>query len=545
MRTTTASVRRRGVRLAAGAAVAGLVAAGCGAVPGSISSVDEPAEFSTELTIPPLAESRVEDGVRIFELTAQEGSTSFLPGKESETWGFNGDHLGPTLRAERGEEVAVEVANELDEATSVHWHGMHLPPEMDGGPHQEIEPGGTWRPHWEIDQPGATLWYHPHPHGRTEEHVYRGLAGMFILDDAETASAGLPDEYGVDDVPVIVQDKVIADDGALELDSDGNEVGLLGSTVMVNGTVGAYHDVTTERVRLRLLNGSTARTYAFGFEDRTVQLVATDGGLLRAPVTTDRVRLSPGERAEIVVEMEPGTTARLRSFEPELGAVAAPFAVGANDSFDVLELRAASELAPSEPVASKLAEFGLAESDATVTRTFELDGRKINGQKMDMGRIDEVVEVGSTEIWEVRNVNLSPHNFHVHDVQFEILDIDGEPPPPDLAGRKDTVYLEPRRTYRLIMRFEDYADPTWPYMFHCHLLLHEDEGLMGQFLVVEPGQDPEGPPAGHGGRGGAAHGDSGTSTKDGSGGDSEHVEHGDHRTATDRLADDPRGHDHH
>jgi FtsP/CotA-like multicopper oxidase with cupredoxin domain len=471
----------------AASAVAATVLAGCGVVPGSVSSVDEPADFSTALAIPPLAESRVENGVRVFELTAQEGTTSFLPGTRSETWGFNGDHLGPTLRAGRGEKVAVEITNELEEGTSVHWHGMHLPPEMDGGPHQEIEPGATWRPRWEIDQPGATLWYHPHPHGRTEEHVYRGLAGMFILDDADTASAGLPQTYGVDDIPVIVQDKALTADGDLDLDPDGNEVGLLGTTVMTNGTVGAYQQVTTELVRLRLLNGSTARTYALGFDDREVQLVATDGGLLRAPVTTDRVRLSPGERAEIVVVLEPGTTARLRSFDPELGQVAAPFAVGANDSFDVLELRAADELAPSEPVAAELSDFGRAEADATVTRTFELDGRKINGASMDMNRIDETVTVGNTEIWEVRNLNLSPHNFHVHDVQFEVLDIDGQAPPPDLAGRKDTVYLEPRRKYRLIMRFEDYADPTWPYMYHCHLLLHEDEGLMGQFVVVEPG----------------------------------------------------------
>lgn len=228
-------------------------------------------------------------------------------------------------------------------------------------------------------------------------------------------------------------------------------------------------------------------------------VVATGGGLLRAPVTTDRVRLSPGERAEIVVEMEPGTTARLRSFEPELGRVAVPFATGGNDSFDVLELRAADVLEPSGPVARELAEFGLAEADATVTRTFELDGRSINGASMDMSRVDETVTVGATEIWEVRNLNLSPHNFHVHDAQFEILDIGGEPPPPELAGRKDTVYLEPQRTYRLIMRFEDYADPAWPYMYHCHLLLHEDEdeGMMGQFVVVEPGQAAEAPPGGH------------------------------------------------
>ena len=496
------------------AAVTTLVAAGCGGIPGSVSSVDEP-EFTNQLAIPPLAESRVVDGVRTFSLTAQEGTTSFAPaapeGAETETWGYDGAYLGPTLRAERGEKVAVEVANDLSETTSVHWHGMHLPAAMDGGPHQAIEPGDTWRPTWTIDQPAATLWYHPHPHGETEEHVYRGLAGLFLLDDDASRAADLPSEYGVDDVPVVVQDKVLDDDGRLVLEHDGGEPGTLGGTVMTNGTVGAYQEVTTERVRLRLLNGSTARTYQLGFADREMDLVATDGGLLDAPVRLGEVRLAPGERAEVVVAMDAGETTRLRSAEADLGGVAAPFAMGGNDAFDVLELRAADELAPSpEPSwgsSDHAADDALHVDDATVTRTFDLDERTINGELMDTGRIDEVATVGDTEVWEVRNTIPMPHSFHVHDVQFRILTVDGQAPPPELAGPKDTVYLEPRRTYRLLLRFDDYTDDTLPYMYHCHMLLHEDEGMMGQLLVVAPGSTAEPGPSEHltGGAGHAAH----------------------------------------
>ncbi|MBE1875800.1 multicopper oxidase family protein [Myceligenerans pegani] len=468
-----------------------LAASGCGALGGSATPV-RAVEFGTELAIPPLAESTVVGGVRTFELTARPGTREFLPGVTTPTWGFDGPYLGPTLRAERGERVAVRVTNELDETTSVHWHGMHLPPAMDGGPHQPIAPGDTWEPTWEIDQPAATLWYHPHPHGATEEHVYRGLAGLFLLDDDASRAADLPSRYGVDDVPVVVQDKVFDDDGRLELRHDGGEPGTLGDTVMTNGTVGAYHEVTTERVRLRLLNGSTARTYSFGFEDRSFDLVATDGGLLDAPVRLDEVRLAPGERAEIVVAFEPGDVTRLRSTEPDLGGVAASFAMGGNDAFDVLELRAADDLAPSPAPAwgpsSHAGEDELRAEDATMGRSFELADRMINGERMDMSRIDEVVTVGDTEVWEVRNAHPVPHSFHVHDVQFRILTIDGREPPPGLAGPKDTVYLEPRRTYRLLMRFEDYTDTEMPYMYHCHMLLHEDEGMMGQFLVVEPGE---------------------------------------------------------
>jgi FtsP/CotA-like multicopper oxidase with cupredoxin domain len=503
---------RRAGALAAGPAALALVLAlaGCGAIPGSVTPVDE-TEFTNELAVPPLAPSRMVDGTRVFELTAQEGTTQFRPGVRTETWGFNGSYLGPTLRAERGERVAVELTNNLGEPTSVHWHGMHLPAAMDGGPHQEVEPGGTWRPTWEIDQPAASLWYHPHPHGVTEEHVYRGLAGMFLLDDDASRAAALPQEYGVDDVPVIVQDKVFDDDGQLELSDDGSEPGTLGGTVLANGTVGAYHEVTTERVRLRLLNGSTARTYQLGFQDREMELVATDGGLLDAPVTLEQVRLAPGERAEVVVRLEPGETTRLHSFEADLGGIVVPFAMGGNDAFDVLELRAADQLTRSpEPAwepSVHAAQDALHEDDAAVTRTFELDDRQINGRRMDMGRIDEVVTKGDTEIWEVRSIVPMPHSFHVHDVQFRVLSVDGDAPPPELAGPKDTVYLEPNRTYRLLMRFDDYTDPDVPYMFHCHMLLHEDEGMMGQFVVVGPGQKAGTPPGGHEDGHGEGHGD--------------------------------------
>jgi FtsP/CotA-like multicopper oxidase with cupredoxin domain len=469
--------------LAAAATV--LLLAGCGI---STSPVTVPAEFDRPLAIPPLAKSGMEsDGTRLFRLSAQEGTIGVFDETRTSTWGFNGAYLGPTLRATRGEKVAVEITNALPELTTVHWHGMHLPAAMDGGPHQPIAPGSTWRPSWKIDQPAATLWYHPHPHGTSEEHLYKGLAGMFIIDDHNIKAADLPSEYGVDDIPVIVQDKDIGPNGELVMENDGNEIGLLGSTILVNGTIGPYQNVTTELVRLRLLNGSTARTYDFGLGDgRSYLLVATDGGFLAAPHQTDRVRLSPGERAEIVVEMSPGTTTMLRSFPPDLGQVAAPFAFGGNDSFDVLELRAAEKLAPSRQIPARLTDDRRIDaSGATVTRHFELQGREINGKRMAMDRIDDVVEVETTEIWEVTNQNPYPHNVHVHDVQFEVLTVDGSAPPPELAGRKDTVYLEPRRNYRLIMRFEDYADETAPYMYHCHLLLHEDEGLMGQFVVVD------------------------------------------------------------
>lgn len=455
-------------------------------------------DFDSELAIPPLAESTVDaDGRRVFELTAQEGTTQ-IAGERVRTWGFDGDYLGPTLRAERGEDVAVRIANTLPEDTTVHWHGMHVPAAMDGGPHQPIEAGGQWTPEWTVDQPAATLWYHPHPHGRTGEHVARGLVGMFLLDDPVEQELGLPSGYGVDDLPLIVTDPSVRRG---EVDTNADR----GQDVLVNGTAGPYVDVDHELIRLRLLNASGMRVYEFGLDDGSPLVqVAGDGGLLPEPHETTGVRLSPGERAEVLVRLEPGETRVLRSADPDLGmnAIGSRFNGGA-DRWDVLELRAAQRLEPApvlpDTLVPDIAGHAGAEDDAVRTREFELNGRTINGRRMDMDRVDEVVTLGDTEVWEVSASGGEPHNFHVHDVQFRVLSVDGAAPGPELSGLKDTVFLEQDRVYRLLLTFTDYADPAVPYMFHCHLLRHEDQGMMGQFVVVEEGQQPDLAPMDHGG----------------------------------------------
>ncbi|MEV6816156.1 multicopper oxidase domain-containing protein, partial [Micromonospora sp. NPDC051296] len=267
--------------------------------------------FDRPLAIPPLARSvRDAHGRLRVELRLQTGQTELLPGKRADTWGVNGSYLGPTVRVSRGDTLAPVVRNDLPEATTLHWHGMELPAEFDGGPHQMIRPGAVWEPAWRVDQPAATLWYHPHPHGRTKEHVYRGVAGLLYVDDG--AAAGLlPEEYGVDDIPIVVQDKNLTAGGQLDQADIGFGgfalTGLLGDEILVNGVWGPVLDVRTERVRLRVLNASNARIYDFVLGDgRNFHVVAGDNGLLPAPVPVDHLRLSPGERAELLVELRPG-----------------------------------------------------------------------------------------------------------------------------------------------------------------------------------------------------------------------------------------------
>jgi blue copper oxidase len=463
----------------------------------SISTVGDLA-FENPLRIPPLAEPRFEEARRrVFDLEFQSGRTQILPGPPTGTWGLNGTYLSPTLRAARGDEVQINVTNRLAEPTTLHWHGMHLPAIADGGPHQMIEPGDTWSPTWTIDQPATTLWFHPHLHGSTAEHVYRGVAGMFIIDDPDAAALDLPDEYGVDDIPVIVQDRSF--DGSNQLtqrEPAFSNIGILGDEILINGTHDPHVEVITELVRLRVLNASNARHYNLQFDDhREFALIGTDGGVLAVPVSLTELRLSPGERAEIVVGVAPGERTVLRSVKPDLGT-SSPFGDrpnGGADSFDLLQLRAADSLEPSAPLPDELVAVDAPlEADSVKTRSFELGNDEIDGRQFDMGRIDHVVTVDTAEIWEITNDHTRPHSFHPHLIHFAVLDIDGRTPPPELSGWKDTIYVPPSQTVRVIARFAGHSDPDAPYMFHCHVLEHEDAGMMGQFVVIEPGDETPG-----------------------------------------------------
>lgn len=246
---------------AAGAlALAGVVAGGFVWARAEVSTVGEHS-FDQELKVPPLLEPRVDGaGRKVFHLELQAGSTELLPGKKSDTWGANGSYLGPTLRASRGDEVRLKVDNRLPETTTLHWHGMHLPPRADGGPHQTIEPGASWSPSWRIDQPAASLWYHPHLDGRTAEHVYRGVAGMFILDDPKADELPLPSDYGVDDIPLIVQDKRFADDGSLDLSS--SPISPTGSSARTSSSTAPTTPTSRSATAASAFASSTPRTHA-------------------------------------------------------------------------------------------------------------------------------------------------------------------------------------------------------------------------------------------------------------------------------------------
>ena len=443
--------------------------------------------FTEPLNVPREASSALESSTRSFDLNLQSGDTTFGSARSVNTWGINGAYLGPTLRVNKGEEVLINVANTLAEDTTMHWHGLHAPAEMDGGPHQTIASGDTWSPQWLIDQPASTNWYHPHVHGESAAQVKMGLVGMFIVDDPAEAPLGLPSTYGLDDIPVIIHDapdEVSRGNVAQEAIRSVFQRGRPPAVTLVNGGRETAFEVTSQAVRLRLLNATIDDHLEVSFSDsRTFKVIASEGGLLPKPQTLESLSLSPGERYEIVVEFEPNDATRLSLIKTNSDNQEA------DNAEELVEFRSSHDLVDRGSVPPTLSTAQPVEvPSGTSTRNFDMSDVAINGMEMDMMRIDQIVTAGSTEIWSIRNLDQRTlHNFHVHGVSFTVLDIDGREPPAYMATKKDTVLIPPGTEVNLLVKFPTVSNDGWPYMFHCHFLRHEGRGMMGQYLVVEEG----------------------------------------------------------
>ena len=455
-----------------------------------------------ELAIPPLLDPVPSGGVKHFNLSVGTGSKEFFAGVNTATYGVNGSYLGPTLLMRRGETVSVNYTNNLSEETTMHGHGMHVPAAMDGGPHQIIAPGQSWSAQYVVNQKACTNWYHPHRVGTTARQVYMGLAGMIIIEDDESMSLNLPKRYGIDDIPLVVQDKNFDSNGQINYSPSMMQIrqGYMGDTFLVNGVIAPYFNAEAKELRLRILNGSNARVYNFGFSDgRGFYQIATDNSFLPAPVALSGVTLSPGERAEIVVDL---------SGDMGNSVVLKDLASGAT----LMTINVNKEASANTQVPAQLTntlQFPSA-ANAVRTRTFNLNmsgmgggnggggpgggmgggqggggmHMAINGKVMDMNRIDETVPLGDLELWEVNNTMGVNHNFHIHATHFTVIERNGGAVAANERGYKDVVFMPAGSSVKLLVKMTDYSDGTNPYMFHCHVLEHEDDGMMGQFVVV-------------------------------------------------------------
>ena len=436
--------------------------------------------FSQVLAIPPILEPKIlEDGVKEYDLNVQEGQKEFLKNGKTKTYGVNTDFLGPTIRVKRGDSVKLNVTNALKEETVLHWHGLKVPGINDGGPNRALEPNEKWTTQYEINQRASLCWYHPHTHKKTDIQVYMGIAGLFLIDDDESLSLNLPKTYGEDDIPMVFQDRRF-DENAQFVHKTGMHdtmMGVTGNIFMVNGVVDPHVEVSPKLIRLRLLNGSNARIYSFIFnDDRYFHQIAGDSSFLPHPIQMNRLILSPGERAEILVDLT------------DLAGKDIFFGDSLSDK-PLLLLKVKDQ--KPEP-------FSIPNQLTTITeyqnlrgakrRTFSLDMRPgwlgINGKSMDMRRIDEEVTLGETEVWRITNPNSMPHPFHIHGCSFKILSRNSLPPYANEKGLKDTVLVYSQESVEIAVKFDYEATRNYPYMYHCHILEHEDAGMMGQFTVT-------------------------------------------------------------
>ncbi len=438
-------------------------------------------EFQKSFFIPEEYKGVIDAGVIRYDLSLQKGSSNFLSSGSTATWGINSNYLGPTLRLRKGNKIAINYRNKLGEETTMHGHGMHLPAKMDGGPHQIIKSGETWTSTYTVNQTACSNWYHPHLMGKTAEHVMNGLAGLIIIDDDQSESLDLPNRYGIDDIPLIIQDRAFNSDHSFNYNPTRMDrmMGWKGDTFIVNGVIKPYIDLEAKQIRFRILNGSNSRVYNFAFASgKSFKQIATDNSFLEHPVELKQLRLSPAERAEIVVD-----------FSQDIGKEEIFMDKNSGKNLFLAKIKNVATISNTLPD-TLISLPALNPNDAVNTRSFTLSGNRgrlvINGQSMDMNVINETVPLNAIEIWEVTNTMGMVHNFHIHATHFQLIERNGSANniADNEKGFKDTVMIPPNESVKLILKMTDYSDNSHPYMYHCHILEHEDQGMMGQFVVV-------------------------------------------------------------
>jgi suppressor of ftsI/bilirubin oxidase len=489
---TPALNRRRfvGGLIGGGAALAGVTSAlSLITLSGGGSAAAATAATTSPLTIPDLLSPTTTDGVDVYTLDMQTGTHEVLSGVTSSSAGFNGSYLGPTIKVANGDSVRMEVTNNLGADTTVHWHGAHVPPKVDGGPQVAFADGETWSPAFTVNQEACTLWYHPHALGTTAQQISMGLAGMLIVDDDSDASAALPSEYGVDDIPIILQCLAADTSGGVKYDAAGYRQAGLKFPVLVNGV---NADATTftfaatkSRLRLRFLNASLSDIITIQRSDgETMTQVATEQAYLNSPTEVSTIRLVAGSRAEIVIDAADAATIQ--------AVITTGWITGGSGTYDILTISDSSSDTPADvpDTLNSITRYDTSDFTArTITLSQSGATMLINGvagtteAAMDANMI--TTTLGAKEIWTIKNSTQLEHSFHLHDVPFQIISVNGAAPTGVNLGWKDTVEVIGTATVVIAMQFTDYTDDTYMYMLHCHLAQHEDEGMMAGLMVTE------------------------------------------------------------
>jgi FtsP/CotA-like multicopper oxidase with cupredoxin domain len=431
------------------------------------------------------------------ELVVSQTPMEVWPGQNTTALAINGMMPGPTIRLRRGERFEAIVRNQLPSQDLVlHWHGLLAPASRDGHPNQGVAAGNSYEVAFDIAQDPSLCWYHAHTHDHTAEQVYKGLAGLFLIEDPERdAELGLP--TGARDVPLVIRDWKSNAGFQFTYNPTMFEHmwGFLGDRILVNGTPNAWLSVDQGMWRFRMLNGSNARVLRIGFADgRLMQVFAGEGGFTGMLEPVAFFDLAPGQRVEVLVSfanLAVGSSAVLRSlFFPIVAPTGGPAGPRQGDPLDIMTFHVdhagGNAALPPPPPAPVLVNSSL----AVRTRTFHLGATNgqhtINGQVYDLDRIDFNVPAGEIEIWEFVNQTANFHPMHVHGVFFRVLTRNGVPAllPAD-RGWRDTVLVYPNERVRVALNF---GARSGEYLMHCHNLEHEHEMMMN--FMVEPAVAP-------------------------------------------------------
>ncbi len=488
-------------------------------------------------------------------LRAAPAEVPILPGARTNVWTYQaqvhvgdpalvqaipGSYLGPIIRARTGQKVRVTFENALpepDQESIIHWHGLHLPANVDGHPSDAVKPGERYIYEFTVTDRAGTYWFHPPPPGTIGKQVIMGLAGRFRISDAEEQAAGLPS--GAQDIPLVIQDRSFdaQNQFVYEPEMMSQMMGFLGERILVNGTPDLTLDLATRAYRLRLLNGSNSRIYKLAWDTGTpLTVIGTDGGLLEAPITRPFVMLAPGERIELWADLRDlpvGTRLTLVSqaftgaegVEAEGGSGGMSGMAGMDHggmggagngnapelgaALDILRVRVArqeTETLTLPTVLSRIERYRLEDAVNRATpRPVALSLRgmewRINGKtfEMDVVAPEEIVRLDTLELWEIINETnpgemMDPlgmaHPIHIHGGQFQVI---GREVLPELRagwegvkdgyvdeGWKDTVLVMPGERVKLLLAFRDYPGT---YVYHCHNIEHEDGGMMRNYRV--------------------------------------------------------------
>lgn len=517
-----------------------------------------PTKFYNQLPIPeavygPVYTFNIIDTTHIFNKNQPDTLllTDTLYNKPINTYCYNRvgsnamSYLGPTLIWEKGTMMEFNIVNKLpsNEETTVHWHGMNLPSDVDGGPHEMIMNGNPWivpstnkAPKFRAIDNVQTGWYHSHIMDFTTEQVAMGLAGMIILQDTinDNLYNVLPHNYGNNDFPVIIQEKLFKFDSigsGTNKQMFANKMFIHehignGPVTLINGVMNPYLKVPNQQVRLRLLNGSPRKSFQLALSTklinpsqfRTMKLIATDGGYTGQTYNIDSLLISPGERMEIIADFSFANHGDSVYLVNRVKSIPKGVVTGGGQGFPNFNQNTPgyafmafiidTTIHPQNPIIgipNNLVNYTVDTSNVFKRRTKVLqqiggDGGvwKIDSTGMYMGIINDTILVNKKEMWTIKNTTPVAHPFHIHKIQFQVVylhdsnnNIIASYPnlPNYLLGYKDVALVHPKTSLTFIARFDSFPDVGIDtmngFMYHCHILTHEDDSMMHQFLVVD------------------------------------------------------------